>query len=87
MHGCDIAHIPPTDVFIECRSAVSALDISVTAETFQSLIYVGGVSFCLVIKPKIDCFVEIGVVNYDILPPVVWPIWVGGEGRNGSSFV
>ena len=45
---------------------------------------IGGVSLCLVIKPEIYCIVEIGVVNYDILPPVVWPIWMGGK-ENGSS--
>ena len=38
---------------------------------------VGRVRICLVGEPQVDGGLEIGVVDYDVLPPIVRPMWVG----------
>ena len=38
-----------------------------------------GIGFRLIIKPKVDRGLEIGVVDHDIFPPVVGPIGIGAK--------
>ena len=87
-HICNIAYIPSGNIFIESGSIIKGIvHIRDRRNIPVADMPVGGIRFRLVIKPEVDCGLEVGVVQCHKFSPVIRPVRIGRERLVDFAFI